>query len=777
MRCYCNTDRGVAGLRAGCAGCQGRSWVVSMSYCSDFVNMVYIILLVPIVHINQRGNAMNRLLLSTLAIMLVLGMVTAVKAQENICVGGGLDGLPCDDPSLVELCIELGGTCGGVECLTDDHCEAGVGCSFEFCDTDTGKCIRVTDDTACWDDDLFCNGIAYCDIYAGCTTTGNPCLEGEACIEENDICVPATTFICVGGGLDGLLCDDPNLAEICIAAGGTCEGVPGCIADTDCDNEQWCDGLETCNVSTSECEQGTPPNCDDGLSCSTDSCNETTDSCVNTSSDPNCPVDPPPTRQWIGFPDSAFSELTEADCRVCHTYPTSYERHDSLDGQPIPSDSLVLYPDADGDGNPDTIYSCENCHGPGPDLVIYRDCILCHNTGSSHHQVAAADTGDCQLCHGSLVDNMDDGHYIPAYAPSLVTPTGYAGFGQPYNSRGNGAGGCVYCHDDDGLDPPVILNNNSLHHNMNLADINSKCTWCHSPGIPPDEPITVCEGCHGPDSLHNIQADSPNSANSGSIVVGGEDAGYGHVGRDAGPGDSDCWGCHGFAFVEETTNNPDLHHNLYGTEIPSPTEAPSGTPGEIYVCLSCHDATFTVERNCSVCHTTDSDGDGLTDLEEADLGTDPLDPDTDDDGLSDGEESALGTDPLDSDTDDDGLSDGEEVAAGTDPLDPDSDDDGIVDGSDTEVVADIVTDMPDSLFPSPQSHQTALLSILENVEIMISEGRIDDAIKALENKLKFLDGCTDETSSDPDKNDWIKDCSYQVQLRNAIEAMIARLST
>jgi hypothetical protein len=29
--------------------------------------------------------------------------------------------------------------------------------------------------------------------------------------------------------------------------------------------------------------------------------------------------------------------------------------------------------------------------------------------------------------------------------------------------------------------------------------------------------------------------------------VGGENAGYGHVGRDAGPTDSDCWGCHGFA--------------------------------------------------------------------------------------------------------------------------------------------------------------------------------------------------------------------------------------
>ena len=65
-------------------------------------------------------------------------------------------------------------------------------------------------------------------------------------------------------------------------------------------------------------------------------------------------VPAPPVNQFLGFPDIAFGELTEADCRVCHTYPESQTIHDSLDGQPIPSDSLVLYPDADGDGNPDT---------------------------------------------------------------------------------------------------------------------------------------------------------------------------------------------------------------------------------------------------------------------------------------------------------------------------------------------------------------------------------------------------------------------------------------
>lgn len=77
----------------------------------------------------------------------------------------------------------------------------------------------------------------------------------------------------------------------------------------------------------------------------------------------------------------------------------------------------------------------------------------------------------------------------------------------------------------------------------------------------------------------------------------------------------------------------------------------------------------------------DSDGDGLSDVEEKNLGTDPDNPDTDDDGLTDGEEHFdTGTDPLDPDTDDDGLTDGKEIEIGTDPLNPDTDGDGLGDG-------------------------------------------------------------------------------------------------
>ena len=65
----------------------------------------------------------------------------------------------------------------------------------------------------------------------------------------------------------------------------------------------------------------------------------------------------------------------------------------------------------------------------------------------------------------------------------------------------------------------------------------------------------------------------------------------------------------------------------------------------------------------------DTDGDGLSDALEAQIGTDPNDADSDDDGLSDGEEVDPGVD-----TDGDGL---------INALDPDSDNDGLYDGTET----------------------------------------------------------------------------------------------
>ncbi len=67
----------------------------------------------------------------------------------------------------------------------------------------------------------------------------------------------------------------------------------------------------------------------------------------------------------------------------------------------------------------------------------------------------------------------------------------------------------------------------------------------------------------------------------------------------------------------------------------------------------------------------DDDGDGLSNGDEQEIGTDPWNWDSDWDGVGDAQEIADGTDPLNADTDGDGCRDGDEAALGLDPQDPD----------------------------------------------------------------------------------------------------------
>jgi serine/threonine protein kinase len=126
------------------------------------------------------------------------------------------------------------------------------------------------------------------------------------------------------------------------------------------------------------------------------------------------------------------------------------------------------------------------------------------------------------------------------------------------------------------------------------------------------------------------------------------------------------------------------------TASPSVTRPPVPTPTASATPTPTPDLTVTWA-------VLDSDGDGLSDQDEAGLYlTDPSQPDTDGDGLRDGDEvSTYRTDPVDGDTDDDGWPDGREVEASLErfgagdvlcpaPYDPDSDQDGIPDALDPD---------------------------------------------------------------------------------------------
>jgi hypothetical protein len=90
----------------------------------------------------------------------------------------------------------------------------------------------------------------------------------------------------------------------------------------------------------------------------------------------------------------------------------------------------------------------------------------------------------------------------------------------------------------------------------------------------------------------------------------------------------------------------------------------------------------------------DTDDDGLTDFVEKEFGTNITHYDTDGDGLDDGTEVTYGSDPTQNDTDNDGLSDYEEFNYLSDPRNNDTDGDGLNDSQEKEFNSSLL--LPDS---------------------------------------------------------------------------------
>jgi len=271
-------------------------------------------------------------------------------------------------------------------------------------------------------------------------------------------------------------------------------------------------------------------------------------------------VPPPPVNQILGIPDASFNNLSEPECRTCHQNPSIVDpgtipnRHHLLINTPLQVPNSAPF-----DQSGDTTYQCLSCHqqvwNPVTSSYVfntYRDCLFCHtqisNEASVHHLTIKAKAGDCKACHG-LIDDPLVAHYIPTYAPSLVTPW-------PSNkptAGPNGEGQCTFCH-DAGFNTATsldVLSNSGTHHSTGLGLASSaECLFCHDFNVPDDQTIRACEKCHGVASLHNIQANSPNTANLTTIVPGKEDAYYGHIGSNL-----DCNGCHGFVGMSAAEMN------------------------------------------------------------------------------------------------------------------------------------------------------------------------------------------------------------------------------
>ncbi|MFT5041888.1 MAG: hypothetical protein ACI8TX_002868, partial [Hyphomicrobiaceae bacterium] len=189
----------------------------------------------------------------------LIAAVVDCSGLDDQCLAG-----VCDEGSnacVAQSANEAGSCDDGAFCTVSDTCESGscvgsvrdcddgVGCSIDSCDEELDSCIATTDNASC-DDGLFCNGVEICDAVDDCQMGTAPDCSGL----DDGVCVAGT-------------CDED---------GDACAEAPTREGET-CDDNAFCTEDDQCTLGVCV---GTARDCSDGVACTTDACDETTDECV-----------------------------------------------------------------------------------------------------------------------------------------------------------------------------------------------------------------------------------------------------------------------------------------------------------------------------------------------------------------------------------------------------------------------------------------------------------------------------------------------------------------
>ncbi len=189
----------------------------------------------------------------------------------------------CDDGNICtsgEVCTE--GVCAGIAISCNDD----NACTRDFCDPAEGCHTAVLAAFTC-DDGVRCTIDDRCTETATCAGLPNTCDDGDPC--TTDICNEVDG--CTHTVEDGLACAGPNACRLGICQDGACavgdsvncDDGNSCTIDT-CDDRVGCVHLPT----LSPCCIGASSVCDDGNPCTDDACDALTGACSYANNSASC---------------------------------------------------------------------------------------------------------------------------------------------------------------------------------------------------------------------------------------------------------------------------------------------------------------------------------------------------------------------------------------------------------------------------------------------------------------------------------------------------------
>ncbi len=304
--------------------------------------------------------------------------------------GDDCDDDPSDDPAGCDTC-----SCGTAACAGCARCiNPGI---LEVCDGIDNDCSDGIDEdpdaSADCEDEFYCNGQEYCG--SGACQAGTPvdCTDTVSCTDDS-----------------------------CNEGTDSCDHLPN---DTLCDDTVWCNGPESCDVILG-CQAGVEPDCDDGVGCTVDDCNEVTDSCDHVPNDALCDDTLWCTGSETCDPvlDCQAGTAVNCDDGIGCTVDTCFEASQSCDH--VATDSLCddgIW--CNGSETCDPALDCQA--GTDVDCSDGNDCTtdlcdeagdVCENTCNAVDDVdpCCADPA-CEyepLCGVPCVDNDGDGFGDPA---------------------------------------------------------------------------------------------------------------------------------------------------------------------------------------------------------------------------------------------------------------------------------------------------------------------------------------------------------------------------